>query len=184
MIKAVGMTRKGGGIMKLTYLIAATAMVLLPTSAHAEETRALDHFTRADLEQALRAAGATIAPTQAQGQRIVFTFSEKVTAEAMLMSCEDEQREVKCLGSALLASFAADENRTTEQSINAINLYNYNENFGRAAMGPDGVISVQMYIIADGGITPANYSRQMELWFTSATNFYNYLYEQPASGQP
>lgn len=165
-----------GGMMTLKRLAAATAMALLATSAHAEDQLLRDHFTRADLEQALRAAGATIAPTQAQAQRIVFTFSEKVTAEAMLMSCEDEQREVKCLGSALLASFAADENRTTEQSINAVNLYNYNENFGRAAIGPDGLISVQMYIIADGGITPANYSRQMELWFASATNFYNYLY--------
>lgn len=35
-----------------------------------------------------------------------------------------------------------------------------------------------MYIIADGGITRANYSTQIGLWFASVVDFFGYLYPE------
>jgi hypothetical protein len=150
----------------------AAALAFTGTSASAQT---LQHFTRADFEQALREAGATV--TSAAGSdRIDFTFSGEVTADGLLLACEDEQAKTNCLGSSMLATFEPDSGQTREQIIEAINKYNYNENFGRAYLDPQGTISVRMYIIADGGITRTNYATQIGLWFASVEDFFGYLY--------
>jgi len=135
----------------------------------------LQHFTRADFERALRDAGATIEST-GNSQRIDFTFEGDVVADALLLACEDNEKQIKCLGSSMLATFAPADGATNEQIIEAINTYNYRENFGRAYREPDGTIAVRMYIIADGGITRENYKNQIGLWFGSVLSFFEYLY--------
>jgi hypothetical protein len=155
----------------------AAALAFTGTAASAET---LHHFTRADFEQALREAGADITSDNTS-ERIDFTFEGSVSADALLLACEDEKTKTKCLGSSMLATFAADEGTTPEQVMEAINKYNYNENFGRAYVDPQGTIAVRMYIISDGGITRENYSRQIGLWFNSVVDFFGYLY--PESGE-
>jgi hypothetical protein len=150
----------------------AAAMAFTGTAASAQT---LQHFTRADFEQALRDAGATIT-SNSQSERIDFTFDGGITADALLLACEDDAARTRCLGSSLLATFEADDGQTPEQVLEAINTYNYRENFGRAYVDPQGTISLRMYIIADGGITRANYSSQIGLWFASVNDFFDYLY--------
>ena len=101
-----------------------------------------------------------------------------MTADALLLACEDDKAKTRCLGSSMLATFAADAGTTREQVMEAVNKYNYNENFGRAYVDPDGVIAVRMYIIADGGITRENYRSQIGLWFASVVDFFGYLYPE------
>lgn len=153
-------------------ILAAAALALSTTSAQAQS---LQHFTRADFERALVEAGATITTEDPKAERIDFEFDGGVIADALLLGCEDNVAKTKCLGSSMLATFEA-EDRTAEQVMQAINTYNYKENFGRAYLDEDGTISVRMYIIADGGITPANYSSQIGLWFASVSDFFGYLY--------
>jgi len=98
-----------------------------------------------------------------------------VIADALLLACEDNVAKTKCLGSSMLATFEP-EDKTPEEIMAAINAYNYKENFGRAYLDDEGTISVRMYIIADGGITRANYSSQIGLWFASVSDFFGYLY--------
>lgn len=163
--------------MRWTTLAAAAALALGSTAAQAQSAQTLSHFTRADFEQALTEAGATI--TSAAGsERIDFTFEGGVTADALLLACEDEATKRRCLGSSMLATFEADAGTTREQVMEAVNKYNYNENFGRAYVDPDGVIAVRMYIIADGGITRENYASQIGLWFASVVDFFGYLYPE------
>lgn len=163
--------------MRLMILAAAAALALGSTAAQAQSAQTLSHFTRADFERALTEAGATI-NSAAGSDRIDFTFEGGVTADALLLACEDDKAKTKCLGSSMLATFEADAGTTPEQVMEAVNQYNYNENFGRAYVDPDGVISVRMYIIADGGITRENYSQQIGLWFASVVDFFGYLYPE------
>lgn len=153
-------------------ILAAAALALTTTTAQAQS---LQHFTRADFERALVDAGATITTKDPKSERIDFEFEGGVIADALLLACEDNVAKTKCLGSSMLATFEP-EGKTREQVIEAINTYNYKENFGRAYLDEDGTISVRMYIIADGGITRANYSSQIGLWFASVSDFFGYLY--------
>lgn len=164
--------------MRSTILAAAAAFALLGTSAHAQSTQTLKHFTRADFERALTEAGATITPSEKPENRIDFTFEGGVLADALLLACEDDEKKTKCLGSSLLATFTPADGATPEQINEAINTFNYRENFGRAYLDEEGTISVRMYIIADGGITRENYSRQIGLWFNSVIDFFGYLYPE------
>ena len=159
--------------MRSTILAAAAALTFMSSAADAQT---LQHFTRADFERALREAGATITTKDQASPRIDFTFNEGVTADALLLACEDNELQTNCLGSSLLATFAPDEGQTKEQIIEAINTYNYKEIFGRAYLDDEGTISVRMYIISDGGITRENYSSQIGLWFVSVVDFFGYLY--------
>ncbi len=164
--------------MRSTILAAAAAIAFLGTPAQAQTTQTLTQFTRADLEQALTDAGATITPSETPVERIDFSFEDGVLADGLLLACEDAEKKTKCLGSSLLATFTPADGATPEQIREAINNYNYRENFGRAFLDEDGTISVRMYIIADGGITRENYSRQIGLWFTSVIDFFGYLYPE------
>ena len=164
--------------MRWTTLAAAAALALGSTAAQAQSAQTLSHFTRADFERALTEAGATITTTDPKSDRIDFTFEGGVTADALLLACEDDAAKTRCLGSSMLATFEADTGTTPEQVMEAVNKYNYNENFGRAYVDPDGVISVRMYIIADGGITRENYTSQIGLWFASVVDFFGYLYPE------
>lgn len=160
--------------MRWTILAAAAALAFTTTSAQAQS---IQHFTRADFERALVEAGATITTTDPKAERIDFEFDGGVIADALLLACEDNVAKTKCLGSSMLATFEP-EGRTPEQVVAAINTYNYKENFGRAYLDEDGTISVRMYIISDGGITRANYSTQIGLWFASVSDFFGYLYDE------
>lgn len=164
--------------MRSKILAAAAALAFLSAPLHAQSTQTLKQFTRADIERALTEAGATITPPEEPSERIDFTFDEGVIADAMLLACEDAEKKTKCLGSSLLATFTPADGATPEQIQTAINTYNYSENFGRAYLDEDGTISVRMYIIADGGITRENYSRQIGLWFNSVLDFFGYLYPE------
>lgn len=163
----------------MRHLILALAGAVALSSAVAAEAQSkgtLQTFTRADFEAALKDAGATITTEDPSSPRIDFTFEGGVIADALLLACEDETRQVNCYGSSMLATFEADEGTSKEQVMEAINTYNYKKNFGRAYVDPEGVISLRMYIISDGGITRENYSRQIGLWFNSVVDFFDYLY--------
>ena len=158
--------------MRPLILAAAAALAFVTTSA---EAQSLQYFTRADFERALKEAGATITTTDPEAERIDFEFNGGVIADGLIMACEDNVAKTRCLGSSMLATFEP-EDRTPEQVMQAINTYNYQENFGRAYLDDGGTISVRMYIIADGGISPANYANQIGLWFASVSDFFGYLY--------
>ncbi|MFM7376514.1 MAG: YbjN domain-containing protein [Erythrobacter sp.] len=158
--------------MRWTVLTAAAALAFTTTGAQAQS---IQHFTRADFEGALVDAGATITTEDPKAERIDFTFDGGVIADALLLACEDNVAKTKCLGSSMLATFEP-EGKTREEIMTAINTYNYKENFGRAYLDEDGTISVRMYIIADGGISRANYAGQIALWFSSVSDFFGYLY--------
>lgn len=153
-------------------ILAAAILAMTTTTAQAQS---LTHFTRADFERALVEAGATITTEDPKSERIDFKFEGGVIADALLLACEDNVAKTKCLGSSMLATFEP-EGKTREQVIEAINTYNYKENFGRAYLDEDGTISVRMYIIADGGISRTNYANQIGLWFASVSDFFGYLY--------
>jgi hypothetical protein len=163
--------------MRWTILAAAAVLALSGGAAQAQRKDTLETFSRADFEQALRAAGAEIT-SNADSQRIDFTFEGGVMADGLLLACEDDQTKTKCYGSSMLATFTANEGTTPDQVMQAINKYNYLENFGRAYVDSEGTISVRMYIISDGGITRDNYSRQIGLWFNSVVDFFDYLYPE------
>lgn len=163
--------------MRLSILALAGAAMLMGSAAEAQTSQTIQTFTRADFEAALTEAGATIT-SDASSERIDFTFEGGVIADGLLLACEDANTKSKCYGSSMLATFTADEGTTPEQVMEAINKYNYNENFGRAYLDPEGTISVRMYIISDGGITRENYSRQIGLWFASVVDFFGYLYPE------
>lgn len=164
--------------MRSTILAAAAAIAFLSTPALAQSTQTLKQFTRADFEKALIEAGATITPTEKPEERVDFSFEDGVLADGLLLACEDAEKKTGCLGSSLLATFTPTEGATADQIQKAINTFNYRENFGRAYLDEEGTISVRMYIIADGGITRENYSRQIGLWFTSVIDFFGYLYPE------
>lgn len=106
--------------MRSTILAAATAAALAFTGSVAS-AQTLETFTRADFERALTEAGATIATTDPKSERIDFTFEGGVTADALLLACQNDQTKTGCLGSSMLAIFEADAGTTREQVMDAVN---------------------------------------------------------------
>lgn len=160
---------------------AALATVSLAGEAQAQNSGTIKVFTRADLERALKNLNATF-EKQPDYRNIDITFDGSILADGLLLACEEEETEKNCYGTSLLATFEDPTGATRAQVLEAINTYNYSENFGRAYIDPDGVISVRMYIISDGGITRENYEAQIDLWVGSLNSFFEYLYPEEAAG--
>ncbi|QIQ85938.1 YbjN domain-containing protein [Erythrobacter sp.] len=171
--------------MKRTTLFIALAGLMAAAvagPAAAQESEPLETFSRADLIAALEANGAMYEEL-ADSRSINVTFASGVFANAVLLACTDDDLELECYGTSILATFNR-EGRSDAEVAQAINTYNYRENFGRAYVDPDGTISVRLYIIADGGITRENYKRQIELWENSLNDFFDYLYgEEESEGE-
>lgn len=162
--------------------LAAPLALSLGGPAAAQDTAPLETFSRADLLTALEAIEASH-DELADSRSINVTFATGLYANALLLACTDDDLEAECLGTSLLATFNR-EGRTEAEVAEAINAYNYRENFGRAYIDPEGTISVRLYIIADGGISRENYRRQIELWESSLNDFFDYLYgEEESEGE-
>lgn len=163
--------------MRLTMILGAVALAMVGTAAQAQSGDTLQTFTRDDFKAALANIGATA--TDMEGARnIDITFEGSILADGLLLACDDDESESNCYGTSILATFEPDVGTTDAQITEAVNTYNYLENFGRAYVDPDGVISVRMYIISDGGITRANYEAQLTLFANSLGEFFTYLYPQ------
>jgi hypothetical protein len=165
------------GMMAAAALAAGT----LGSAAQAQSNNTIKVFTRADLERALKNLNATF-EKQPDYRNIDITFDGSILADALLLACEDEEKEKNCYGTSILATFEDPPGANRAKVMEAINTYNYSENFGRAYIDPDGVISVRMYIISDGGITRENYEAQIDLWVGSLNSFFGYLYPEEESG--
>lgn len=163
---------------RTTNLILATAagLALQSAPAIAQTNDTIEVFTRADLHAALDANEATYEANE-DGRTIDVTFKNTLRANAAIMACDEGDDEANCYATSILATFGMPEGATPETITEAINTYNYRENFGRAYVSPNGRISVRIYIISDGGIKRENYRRQIELWSTSLEYFVQYLYE-------
>lgn len=163
--------------MRLKLLIAAGALAFGGTVAQAQSTGTIQTFTRADFKKALAEIGATY--EEVDGRRnIEITFEGGILADGLLLACDDTEAEKNCYGTSILATFEADEGIDAKKIQEAVNTYNYRENFGRAYVDPDGIISVRLYVISDGGITRENYRRQISLWVASLEDFFGYLYDE------
>ncbi|WP_181443411.1 YbjN domain-containing protein [Porphyrobacter sp. YT40] len=165
--------------MRWTGILAAAALATggLASTAQAQGSETIEVFTRADLERALTNLNATFEP-QEEYRNLDITFEGSILADALLLACEDEETEKNCYGTSILATFENPEGATRETILEAVNTYNYNENFGRAYIDSEGTISVRFYIISDGGITRQNYETQIGLWTSSLNNFFGYLYPE------
>ncbi len=161
--------------MRFTKVMLVAAAIAVSSSASAQDTAVLETFSRADFAEALAANNATHESTEGE-RNLKITFSGGIRADGLLLACQDEASESECYGTSILATFSPAEDASAEDVQRAINEYNYNENFGRAYLAPDGKISARMYIISDGGITKANYARQIGLWVASLEDFFGYLY--------
>jgi hypothetical protein len=161
------------GMMAAAALAAGT----LGGTAQAQDSETITVFTRADFERALKNLDATF-EKQPDYRNIDITFAGSILADGLLLACEDEETEKNCYGTSILATFENPEGADRARILEAINTYNYSENFGRAYIDPDGVISVRMYIISDGGITRENYEAQIDLWVGSLNSFFDYLYPE------
>lgn len=164
--------------MRLMRWLAAAVMVAASASAAgAQSSDALQSFGRADFKAALDAVDATYSDVEGM-RNLEITFNGSILADGLLLACDDEESETNCYGTSILATFEPNEGTTEAQITEAVNKYNYLENFGRAYVDPDGVISVRMYIIADGGIARENYEAQLSLFVSSLTDFFGYLYPE------
>lgn len=161
--------------MRLKLLMAVGALAFGSTVAQAQSASTIQTFTRADFKQALDEIGATYEDVDGR-RNIDITFEGGVLADGLLLACEDEAKEKNCYGTSILATFEADEGTDAKKIQEAVNTYNYRENFGRAYVDPDGIISVRLYVISDGGITRENYRRQISLFTASLEDFFSYLY--------
>lgn len=161
----------------LVALLAAAPV--LPASA--QDSDMIATFERADLLAALEANGATYEEL-ADSRSINITFASGLFANALLLACSDEDLEFECHGTSILATFNR-EDLSAKDVTEAINTYNYRENFGRAYVDPEGTVSVRLYIVSDGGISRENYRRQIQLWENSLTDFLGYLYGDPQDTQ-
>ena len=159
--------------------VAATAAALAfqPVAVSAQSKDRIETFQEKDLTGALEAMGATWEPAGDSGT-INVEFPSTLRANAAIMACDDETARKECYGTSILAIFDPDPSSTPEEIAAAVNEYNYNQNFGRAYIDPEGDISVRMYIISDGGITRENYRLQIELWSISLEYFTTYLYPE------
>ena len=167
--------------MRWMVILAAGAMALGSTAgaAQAQDSKPIEVFTRDDFQRALSNINAAF-EDRSEERNIDITFEGEIVADGLLLACEDEASETNCYGTSILATFEEPEGADRAKVLEAINTYNYNENFGRAYLDPEGVISVRLYIIADGGITPRNYETQIALWVSSLNNFFGYLYPEEA----
>lgn len=156
----------------------AAASLLFATPAYAQQfegDRVLRTFERADFLATLAELGATATPIENQ-TNLRIEFSNGMKADGVLQACEDDASETNCYATSILATFSPPEDGDASAVIEAINTYNFRENFGRAFIGQNGEIQVRMYVISDGGITMESYRRQIELWTASAADFFGYLY--------
>jgi hypothetical protein len=163
------------GMMAAAALAAGT----LGGAAQAQEqgSETIKVFTSADFERALKNLEATFEKSD-EYRNIDITFAGSILADGLLMACEEEESEKNCYGTSILATFEDPPGADRTKILEAINTYNYSENFGRAYIDPEGVISVRMYIISDGGITRDNYEAQIDLWVGSLNSFFDYLYPE------
>lgn len=161
---------------KIFGLAAAALLIASPAAAQGfDPERTLQTFERADFLATLAQLGAEATPIEGQ-TNLRIEFASGLKADGVLMACDDNASESNCYGTSIMASFSAPDDADPETVLEAINTYNYRENFGRAFIDPEGDIQVRMYIISDGGITMEDYRRQIELWTNSAERFFGYLY--------
>ena len=167
-------------MFKQVFLAAATAaLALQPVAASAQAKDRIETFQIKDLTTALDAIGAKWEVAGDSGT-INVTFPSTLRANAAIMACNEETGD-ECYGTSILAIFDPEPGQTPEEIAAAVNEYNYNQNFGRAYIDPEGDISVRMYIISDGGITRENLRLQIELWSISLEYFTTYLYPEEDS---
>ena len=159
------------------FAAAAALLALQPAVASAQSNQQIKTFDREDLQRALESIGATWEDA-GDNRTINVTFESTLRANAAVMACDDDATEKNCYGTSILAIFDPEPGTTPEEIAAAVNEYNYNQNFGRAYIDPEGDISVRMYIISDGGITRENYRLQIELWSISLEYFTTYLYPE------
>ena len=160
-------------------LIAATAALAFTTPLAAQSfdpDRRIETFTRDDLMLVLDELGASYEENDDR-RNIDIKFANTLMADALLMACVDADTETDCYGTSILATFAASEEKSTADILEAINEFNLRQNFGRAYIDPEGTISLRMYIISDGGILMGNYGSQIELFVAAAERFAGYLYD-------
>lgn len=162
--------------MKTLTMIAVAALALQPAIAAAQSGDTITTFTIEDLEKALDEIGATYVDAN-DDRTINITFESTLMANGAVMACDEDETQKNCYGTSILAVFDAAEGTTPQDIAAAITNYNYNQNFGRAYLDPEGNISVRMYIISEGGISRENYSMQIGLWSISLERFADYLYE-------
>jgi len=160
--------------MALGLVMAAAGGTMAQAQTYDAE-RTLTYFTPAALKATLHELGATTADRDGV-PNITVEFSNGLKADAVTLACSDIETSTDCLGTSILATFEQPEGANAEAIFQAINEYNYRQNFGRAYLGPDGAITLRMYIIADGGITMGNYRQQIGLFEKSAERFLQYLY--------
>jgi hypothetical protein len=170
--------------MRRLGMMAAAALVssTLGSAAQAQDSGTITVFTRADFERALKNLDAAF-EKQPEYRNIDITFEGSIVADGLLMACEDEEAEKNCYGTSILATFENPPGADRAKILEAVNTYNYSENFGRAYIDPEGVIAVRMYIIADGGITRDNYESQISLWVSSLNSFFGYLYPEDEAAE-
>lgn len=163
--------------MRQVLIFAAASMLLAaPAAAQSfDPERQLETFSKADLIATLGELGALASSIEGETNLRV-EFANGMKANAVLQACDDAASETNCFGTSILANFSAPESADPTAILEAINTYNYRENFGRAYIDEEGNISVRMYIISDGGITMESYRRQIQLWAASAEDFFGYLY--------
>ncbi|WP_299192857.1 YbjN domain-containing protein [uncultured Erythrobacter sp.] len=164
----------------LVALAAFATLALIPAGAQAQNNDTIKTFDRADLQRALEAMGATWEDA-GDNRTINITFASNLKANGAVMACDDDEQEKNCYGTSILAIFDPEPGMTAEEITTAINTYNYEQNFGRAYVDPEGDVSVRMYIISDGGITRENYRTQIELWSVSLEYFTTYFYPEEAA---
>lgn len=146
--------------------------------ARTEQNDTLETFTRDDLKRAL-SENEIAYSDHPSGGSLNLDLQGGLRANAALLACDEEGFEQNCFGTSILATFAKPSSASDKDVDAAITEYNYRQNFGRAYRDPeDGNISVRLYVIADGGITQTNYSRQIELWEASLGYFVGYLYNR------
>ena len=114
--------------------------------------RPMTQFTRSALLSALSGIDAET-EEQSGKPNISVTFDNGLMGDALLMACEDQQTSRNCLGTSILVTYETPDDATPAKVREAINEYNYRQNFGRAYLDPDGQITLRMYIIADGSRT-------------------------------
>lgn len=161
--------------IKTMIFASAAVLAMQAAPALAQSSADMQVFTRADLQAALDANGATY-KDNSDNRTIDVAFSNGLNANAAVMACDDDDNEINCYGTSILATFGPPDGASDAAIAQAISEYNYRQNFGRAYVDPNGRISVRLYIISDGGIQRENYRRQIELWSVSLEDFTDYLY--------
>jgi hypothetical protein len=162
----------------LPILAAAAALCIHVAPAAAQGTDTISTFTSAELRAALDSIEARH-EASAEGKSINVIFANGLRANAVVMACQDQDTQSNCLATSVLATFAKPEDASLGAIMNAINTYNYRQNFGRAYLSPSGDLSIRLYIIADGGIERENYRAQIGLFSASLERFSGYLNPSP-----